>query len=316
MKSFVLKTGLSLVLLIVLYLQVDKENLLQVLSTVNLEYYFLAFFLDFLLFVLAAYILYLILTFKGLKLPITQIYKINVSSMFYSILVPGDIASAYLRWNRMSRLSQRIDGSETSNKSSVFSAILVERIINMGSLLLPFLVLIFFAPLNESLKDYQLIALAMAFIYWLLFFLLSVFPLQKLIKIIPQKLKRISNFLSESYQSFKKIQLKDFIKLILLFLLFQVSLFFLVDVPIAKSIGLDLPWWEYLSIVFFIRFLRYLPITLSGIGLREGLFPYFLSFYGVPFEQAFMVGLAQSSLIILTGCVGGLVELKYWYGKK
>ena len=55
-----------------------------------------------------------------------------------------------------------------------------------------------------------------------------------------------------------------------------------------------------------------LPISLSGIGVREGLFALMLnSLYGTPKELATLISLTGFSLAVAWGLIGGIIYLTY-----
>jgi glycosyltransferase 2 family protein len=56
-----------------------------------------------------------------------------------------------------------------------------------------------------------------------------------------------------------------------------------------------------------ILFLLRLPISINGIGVREGVFILFLGAFGVTSEQALVAAWIQFSIAILTGMSGGIV---------
>ncbi len=57
--------------------------------------------------------------------------------------------------------------------------------------------------------------------------------------------------------------------------------------------------------------IRSIPITLQGIGVREGIFAYLLTFFGASFDQAFVLGaatyIAVSISILFAGIIGFII---------
>lgn len=74
------------------------------------------------------------------------------------------------------------------------------------------------------------------------------------------------------------------------------------------AVGLTLPWQTTLWAGSLIVFLQSLPITLSGIGLRESAFAYTAELYGHEPELGVAVGLLLFSQIILSAVIGGVLE--------
>lgn len=90
-----------------------------------------------------------------------------------------------------------------------------------------------------------------------------------------------------------------------LFHLVQIGTQFLV----ARALGLDVPF-SYICVFHpLVSALSAIPITLSGIGLREGGYLFFLVHYGVDRESALAFGILWLIVIIANSLVGGLVFL-------
>lgn len=77
---------------------------------------------------------------------------------------------------------------------------------------------------------------------------------------------------------------------------------------IAAGFGLSVPLTHLATVATLVEIIRLVPITIQGIGLREGAFAYLLAFLGHNPEQCYVVGtivyLAQSVAIILSGPIG------------
>ncbi|MDY6832174.1 MAG: UPF0104 family protein, partial [Thermodesulfobacteriota bacterium] len=67
---------------------------------------------------------------------------------------------------------------------------------------------------------------------------------------------------------------------------------------------LDVAWIS--SLVFL---LQLLPVSLAGIGVREGAFAYMFIQVGLPPEQGVAVGVLFFSQFLLVAALGGVLEL-------
>jgi uncharacterized membrane protein YbhN (UPF0104 family) len=89
------------------------------------------------------------------------------------------------------------------------------------------------------------------------------------------------------------------------FHLVQIGTQFLV----ARALGIDLPL-SYICVFHpLVSALSAIPVTLSGIGLREGGYLYFLAHYGIDRERALAFGLLWLLVIIANSLIGGMVFL-------
>jgi len=90
-----------------------------------------------------------------------------------------------------------------------------------------------------------------------------------------------------------------------LFHLVQIGTQFLV----ARALGLEIPF-SYICVFHpLVSALSAIPITLSGIGLREGGYLFFLVHYGIDRESALAFGILWLIVILVNSLVGGLVFL-------
>jgi uncharacterized membrane protein YbhN (UPF0104 family) len=78
---------------------------------------------------------------------------------------------------------------------------------------------------------------------------------------------------------------------------------------LGQALGLGLPLEAYCIAVPIIGLLSALPISLNGVGVREGGLVWILSSYGVAEATCVALGLLWLSVTVATGLVGGLVYL-------
>ncbi len=78
----------------------------------------------------------------------------------------------------------------------------------------------------------------------------------------------------------------------------------------AQGLHIRLPWSLYFVIVPITGFLSSLPVSLGGLGLREGSLVYFMGLRGVPQEKALLLGLLVYSTVLTGALPGALVYLR------
>ncbi len=76
---------------------------------------------------------------------------------------------------------------------------------------------------------------------------------------------------------------------------------------IGRSLGVFISLWYYVLFVPIISFLLVLPISLSGLGLREGGYVYLFAQAGVPAPLALTISLMVYAFNVATGLVGGIL---------
>lgn len=86
---------------------------------------------------------------------------------------------------------------------------------------------------------------------------------------------------------------------------------------VAAGFGLVVPALHMAVVATLVEFIRLVPVTVQGIGLREGAFSYLRSFFGPTPEQRYvielLVYLALSVSIVLCGPIG---QVLMWRDEK
>ena len=84
-----------------------------------------------------------------------------------------------------------------------------------------------------------------------------------------------------------------------------------IQILIGSSIELYIPW-SYCFIFFpLVDILSMLPLSVSGLGLREGGYFYFLGKLGIGPEQSIACGMLWFVVVLFNGLVGGVAFLLY-----
>lgn len=91
---------------------------------------------------------------------------------------------------------------------------------------------------------------------------------------------------------------------VFLILLFQMSTITSVYL-VFKAYGIDIPLYVHIAVYPVITILSMIPVTISGLGIREGFFVYFYAQFGVPAETAVFVSLVNYAIIVLLPAVLG-----------
>jgi uncharacterized membrane protein YbhN (UPF0104 family) len=78
---------------------------------------------------------------------------------------------------------------------------------------------------------------------------------------------------------------------------------------LGRALGIELGLLGYAVVVPLVSLATMLPVSISGIGVREGSFVIFLASYGVPPPAAVALGLAWFLMNVIVGVIGGVVYL-------
>lgn len=99
----------------------------------------------------------------------------------------------------------------------------------------------------------------------------------------------------------------------LMLISFVVMLMWVLSIKVvATGFGLSVPFVHLAAVATLVEIVRLVPLTIQGIGLREGVFAYLLSLLGHDPGQGYAVGviayLALSVSIVLAGPAGNAIE--------
>lgn len=87
------------------------------------------------------------------------------------------------------------------------------------------------------------------------------------------------------------------------------SIQIITQVLLAWALGIKVPTWYFFIFIPVVNIAGMLPISFSGIGIREYGYMYFLAKIGVARHAAVALGLLSSVVVLVAGLTGGLVFL-------
>jgi len=132
----------------------------------------------------------------------------------------------------------------------------------------------------------------------------------RLLSKIPNKgiLKKVLQIISDFRQTilfYKKKKMALFKVLIWAFLL-QVNVvihYFLI----GKALHLNIDLLDYFIFIPIVHFILLIPITINGLGLREGSYIEIFTFYGILPEAAFCFSIIDLGFMLIIGIIGGII---------
>lgn len=81
-------------------------------------------------------------------------------------------------------------------------------------------------------------------------------------------------------------------------------------VILARGLNIAIPFVDWCWIFWTTTIILFIPISISGLGLREGSFVGLLSLFGIPTEKAIALSFSVFGLEFFLGILGGILELK------
>jgi uncharacterized membrane protein YbhN (UPF0104 family) len=299
---FLLKLAVGIGLLAIFFFRLDANQIFQAFSSARLSYVLLA---------LVAYLIGKTLTAVrwallarplGFSNPLKDFVAFYYIGMFFNLVGPstlgGDAGKVFYLSRETSAAPER---SRAEAAALAVVSILADRIVGMAGLvwigaaaLLAFPEHVVLVP---PLVRYATYALAFGPVVAWPSFAFGRRLLQRTDHPLAKKLHALGN----AYWNRPGV-LARAAGLSLGFHLIQVW----IQILIGRALGFETPW-SYACVFFpLVDIITMLPVSFSGIGLREGGLLYFLSKLGVAPEKAVACGILWLAIVIASGLVGGL----------
>ena len=279
-----LRAAISVALLAVLLVNIDTSQVAAALLRTDLRWLGLAF-----LAALAAWSMNTakwqrLLATLGRRLPYGYLLALNFVGMFYSVLLPGQISGEVMKGIRLAR-----GGAGAADAAVSIGADRLTGLAGLGLIGIAGLLLAPRVPLSEAMLWLAAAAVAAASAP----FLLRKLPLVDRLAAYARSPGTLGLALAQA-------------------LVFQV-LVTLSNYLAALSVGVDIPLVALAWIVAAVSLVHLLPISLAGLGVREGAYVVLLQQYGVPAADGLALSLAVFGVIMAQALLGGVLELS-WSG--
>lgn len=300
----VVQLTVSIVLLLILFRRIGLESFFDLLASIHPGYFTLGVLCYFLSMVVISFRWQFIVQTANEPAGIFQLIGINFVGSFFSMFLPtaagGDVARMY----------------ESSRRGMVgtkaVSTVLLDRVIGLLSL-----VLICIAALlagyrfsGNSWLVYLVIGLAAVMgISWRLFFDLRVARRVKGVFRLPL-LARFESGAAGLYQSLYDLQQQP--RLLLSSLAISIAaqaIEIFSAIFLARSLGINSEGFYFFVFIPLIWLVTMLPVSLNGLGLREGAFAFFFGQIGVVSAEAISLSLLVYLCRVLAGLFGGFLFL-------
>ena len=299
------RIALSVLLLVLLFSLIDRQALFSALIAVQPGTYALAVALYLGSVALAALRWHLILRAAGLPISLRQAIGINLVGNFFSMFLPtaagGDLARVY-------EVSRHIEkGAEPA------STVLLDRMVGLISVVLMALVSLVvgyrYVPDRAILIGVIAVTAGLA-LAWRLIFSRRMLRHFRWIFRLPG-IEKLEGAAGRTYTSLHALhnQPRLLVSALAVSLVVQI-LEILSAIVMARSFGLQARSIEFFMFLPLIWIVTMLPVSLGGIGLREGAFVLFFGQVGIGSSAAVALSLLVYSGRIVAAILGGLVFLQ------
>ncbi len=300
--SILLRVGISIILLILLFRQADEKSLLEIVKGINKPLLCFSFLVASLTYILGVWRWAMLLKAVNIDIPLKRIITSFSGGIFFSLFLPSTIGGDFLR---------SVDLSvHTKKPKEVITTIFLDRLSGYIGLVFLAICAIF---LGWKVLEDKSVLISLGIIVGLLFVLLLVLFNKYLYSKINGFLKspnagKVRDLISDLHEEihFFRNKPKVVAKNVIVSILIQ-AISPLTFYIIALSLGIKISLVYFFIFIPIIGAITLLPISIGGLGLRDASTIFFFAKVGVGKNLAFAMSLLSFSFILFYGAVGGLI---------
>jgi glycosyltransferase 2 family protein len=302
-----LRLCITVSILYYLFIKIPFSEVVASITSARVSYVLIGFLIWIFIRYIAACRMKLLTDKQGMTLSVLQILGISFSTIFYGLFLPGGyLTGGLVRWHKLSK---------PDNKSAeAVAAIIFDNIVDIITLCtLGILFWVLDKPSDRSYIGLSLgTILGGLFVVYILIFTRTVSPsignlnLNNL-PFIPNILHDKANKLIISLRQYRNLSQGHLGVILVLSLacnLFSIFAHYLFALSLNVNITFITMAWVRSSLFI----LSMLPISISGLGVREGALVFLLKPYGVSAADAVALSFLLRSLGLCIAGIGGLLE--------
>ncbi len=282
-----LKAGVSAAILIYLFRKIDFAEVWQLFKNIHVEYLLIALGLYLLGQALCAYRWKLVAMVMGFQNSFREFFIFYYIGIFFNLFLPtaigGDVGKCYYLAKGNKKVLRAVVSVLADRASGLIVLVMIAGIS---------LTLLNTITLPSSLPAVILIGNILI----LTGFIVPVFA-GKYLTAVSEKVSLLLIFWKNPVPLMKAIGIS---------VIFH-SLVIVIHILIGMSLELIIPWQFYLLVVPLVVTVSMLPVSLSGIGLREGAYVFFLSFVNIPKTEALTFAFGWFTILVMSSLAGGIV---------
>ncbi len=301
--AYLAKVTATLLILYLLFREFHLGETLAIMSAVDPAFFIAGLATMLLAHVLNAYQFKAMMAPHGFALSTSDVFRINMIAKLYSLVIPGVLGGAAVRWYYLSRPDRK--------RAQAAAVVLFNRLLEITVVAVTGL---FFWLVDRqaegrwfSWENLMLLAGLLAFIYLLVFNARCHDVLRQALRtaLLPASLREKLNKVFEAFALYRGCSAAFHARIFSICLArqFLVTLcIFLFATGLGIAVDYDTLGWIRAVVTLVLMF----PVSVGGLGVREAGFAFFLMPYGVPGEAALALSLlifVRSLLFSLLGVV-------------
>lgn len=287
-KQLILRLAVSIGAMVFLAYKVNWNEFVTQLKHLQFSFVLIAFLCVLACIVVSAYKWFLLCRLNG-QVSFYQCFRWYYIGFFFNNFLPGSIGGD---------VSRIVYASKSLGSQQAVASVSVERLFAGIALVVTTITGVITVNISTSVWGQVSIFLAIISILLAVVFLK---PMEILmVRIFGEKMIPFYTAI-EQYKHKKKV-------LWLLFfysILFQIF-FVLVTTFLFKAMGVTVPFMAQLGFVSIISILTMIPISINGIGVREGAYAYLFGLIGVAEATSVTVSILFFVLVLVGTSIGGL----------
>ena len=308
--SWILKLSISSGILYYIFTIIPISEVVTSIASAKVSYIIIALLIVVVTHYIVACRMKVLTDKQGMSLSIRHIFEISFMTSFYGLFLPGSLTAGAIRWYKLSR---------PDNKwMEALASILYGRLINI--IILAILGVSFWA-FDMPTESNDMIGLSLLAIlcgllitYFLIFRGKAFYFLQKSmaqvnLPLVPTVFRnKITRFLisTRQYHNLSRNSLIYIVGLTLTSHLLGILVFYLFALSLEINISFVTVGWVRSCVLF----IAMLPVSFSGLGVREGTLIILLQPYGVLSTDIVALSFLLFVRILLVGGIGGLFEAR------
>lgn len=299
-----IKAAVSILLLIYIINRVDLGQLVVNLREINLIGLAAVCLFSLLVLAIAAWRSRIALAGEpGRSIAVIDTYRYYLIAMFYNNFLPAVIGGDIIRIILL--------GKRTGDNYKSAAAVFLERIAGLSATLLIPLTAVLFLPSDDGANQWSS-WLAVILVLYDLFLLLIFSPgiWHKLKRILPwqtsKPVKAVETFIA--YLQDYRQRTEVLLPVEILSIIYQTG-DILVAVFLGNLLGIDINPAYYFLFIPLVYIATLIPVSINGLGVREGMLVFLLAGIGIPSYQALLLSFLIYLDRVAKGIIGGLIYL-------
>ncbi len=251
---------------------------------------------------------FIIARYQKIKVPFLEAVKINLISSFYGFVTPSKVGSVMR--------SEYLKKYQKSSLGKGLSNFVLDKVLDLCSLclLVAFFSFIFREIFSANIFYYAIVLFFVGIIGFLIF---TNEGLSKKIlkviykKLIPAKLKEKAK--DGFYSFYEDMPKKRYFPLFFLINVANWIVIFSISFFVGRAIGIEVPFFYFLAILPVGTLIAQIPITISGLGVREITLIGLFGLFGVEATKVFSMSIIS---LFLAGIIPAIIAILFVIKKK